>query len=119
MKYSTTPCLEQHCYEIAVNKGRCQEHQVEYKQVTRKDRLPKDWNTRRQIVFKRDNYTCYLCGSNEPLADTIDHVIAGDDHSLNNLKPVHDINPPHCHRDKTRADIQRINAENKIKYRKY
>lgn len=119
MRYATTPCLNAGCYNIASNKGRCDEHQVEYKTVSRKDRLPPDWNTRRKIVLTRDNYTCYLCGSNSPIADTVDHVIAGDDHSLDNLKPVHDINPPHCHREKTLKDIQRINEENKIKYKKF
>lgn len=119
MRYATTPCLTAGCLNIATNKGRCKEHQVEYKAVTRKARLPKDWNTRRRIVLQRDNYTCYLCGTNNPIADTVDHIIAGDDHSLENLAPVHDINPPHCHRAKTKKDIQRINAENKIKYKKF
>lgn len=100
-----TPCLQNDCYEYATNKGRCALHQrPPWQGSTRSQRLPKDWQTRRQIVFNRDNYVCYLCGSNNPPADTVDHVIRGDDHSLNNLKPVHDKQPPHCHRFKSSSE---------------
>lgn len=63
-------------------------------------RLPPGWHTRyRPAVFARNGDVCYLCG--KPGADTIDHKRRGDDHSLANLAPVHDRNPPHCHRAKT------------------
>ena len=50
-------------------------------------RLPPEWHRLRAIVFRTYGDTCHLCG--KPGADSIDHVIAGDDHSLNNLRPAH------------------------------
>jgi 5-methylcytosine-specific restriction endonuclease McrA len=47
----------------------------------------------------RDRGVCYLCG--EPGADTVDHIVPGDDHSLPNLAAVHDRVAPHCHRAKS------------------
>lgn len=115
MNRAPTPCIEQDCYEYAVNKGRCQKHYKPWVGSTRKQRLPRDWETRRQIVFRRDNWTCHICGSNNPPADTIDHVIQGDDHSLENLKPVHDNQPPHCHRKKSAKEGNRARIGNQIK----
>lgn len=53
----------------------------------------------RHQVLKRDKYVCHLCG--KPGADSVDHVIAGDDHSRDNLRAVHDASFPHCHKKKT------------------
>ncbi len=103
MRYATTPCLTNGCYNIAEYSGYCKEHRrPAWEGSTRKSRLPKDWNTRRLIVLKRDKGICYLC--NGEGADTVDHVIAGDDHSLENLKAVHDKVEPHCHRYKSSAE---------------
>ena len=54
----------------------------------RVDRLPKGWYTVvRPLVFATYGDTCHLCG--KPGADSGDHVVAGDDHSLPNLRPAH------------------------------
>ena len=112
-----TPCLEPKCPEHAVNQGRCQAHQrPAWQGSTRASRLPKDWQTRRLIVIKRDKGICYLC--NEAGADTVDHVIAGDDHTLGNLKAVHDKAPPHCHRFKSSQEGHEAQRGNKVKPRR-
>lgn len=70
---------------------------------TRAARLPPGWSTRVvPRILARDHYTCYLCG--QLGADTVDHVVPGDDHSDANLAAVHDRNPPHCHRHKSSAE---------------
>jgi len=58
----------------------------------RKDRLPSDWSTRRVRVLRRDSYRCQArdslgvpCGE---LANQVDHVDPGDDHSLDNLQAL-------------------------------
>lgn len=95
-----TPCLDSPCPLPAIRGGRCKEHQrPAWLGSNRKLDLPKDWRTRRLIVLKRDKGICYLCG--EANADTVDHIKAGNDHSLNNLAAVHDRVAPHCHRYKT------------------
>lgn len=54
----------------------------------RVDRLPKGWYTViRPLVFATYGDTCHLCG--KPGADSVDHKVAGDDHSLQNLRPAH------------------------------
>lgn len=68
----------------------------------RRTRLPTDWPQRCAAVRARDGDTCWLCG--QPGADTIDHKQVGDNHELDNLAPVHDRNPPHCHRYKSSAE---------------
>jgi 5-methylcytosine-specific restriction protein A len=57
----------------------------------RKSRLPADWRRRRIRVLRRDGYSCQAiehgkrCGAP---ANQVDHVIAGDDHSLDNLQSL-------------------------------
>lgn len=98
-----TPCGMPNCYEYVTANGRCAEHQRPVWQGSyRRQRLPKDWNTRRDIVLRRDNYICYVCGGLN--ADTVDHIKAGDDHSTTNLAAIHDKVFPHCHRYKTAAE---------------
>jgi 5-methylcytosine-specific restriction endonuclease McrA len=112
-----TPCLETDCRDHATRYGRCEQHQrPAWFGSTRKQRLPKDWTTRRLVVLKRDKGVCYICG--EPGADTIDHVIPGDDHSLHNLKAVHDKVAPHCHRTKSSTEGHQAKQGNKTKRRK-
>jgi 5-methylcytosine-specific restriction protein A len=115
MRYATTPCLNTGCPNIAVKAGRCKAHEVQYKVVTRRDRLPADWNTRRIVVLNRDKYICYLCDDDSVKATDVDHVVAGDDHSLTNLKAAH----RWCHQVKTGNDIRIMNEQNKIKYKKF
>lgn len=111
-----TPCLETGCPDKAVHYGRCQQHQrPAWYGSTRKQRLPKDWAARRLIVLRRDQGICYLCG--QPGADTVDHVTPGDDHSLNNLKAVHDAVEPHCHRAKSSQEGHTASQGNRVKRR--
>jgi len=101
MRYATTPCLEGGCFEIATHQGRCPQHKRDpFNGGSRKKRLPPDWETRRKIILNRST-VCYLCGNEG--ADTVDHINQSleDDHSLENLAPVHDKVEPHCHRYKT------------------
>lgn len=63
----------------------------------RVNRLPEGWKRRvRPAVFAAYGTFCHICGG--PGADTVDHVVAGDDHSIQNLRPAHE-NP--CHRRKS------------------
>lgn len=113
-----TPCLIAGCenYSPPGGRGKCAEHQrPAFYGSTRKERLPRDWNTRRLIVLRRDGGTCHLCG--QPGADTVDHIQAGDNHELTNLAPVHDRTPPHCHRFKTAAEGNTAQRGNKTRRR--
>lgn len=65
----------------------------------RSARLPPDWDQLCAEVWKRDGDTCWLC--EHAGADAIDHKQPGDNHHPSNLAPVHDRNPPHCHRYKS------------------
>lgn len=98
------PCIEVNCYAISEpGTSRCVKHRrTNAYQSRRNERLPKDWLRRREQVFRRDGRICYLCGGGG--ADTIDHIVRGDDHSLENLAPVHDNIAPHCHRSKTAGE---------------
>lgn len=111
-----TPCIEAGCRQYAIEKGRCHIHKKVWLGSTRKHTLPPDWNTRRQIVLRRDNYTCYICGQKG--ADTVDHIQQGDDHRIENLAPVHDRNKPHCHRYKTAEEANKWRNSNRIKKQK-
>lgn len=66
---------------------------------TRRSRLPADWPKRRNQVLKRDNRICHVCRG--PGADGVDHLVPGDDHSLDNLAAIHHNVEPHCHRTKS------------------
>ena len=94
-----TPCLESDCDNYAVYRGRCEEHYIPWQGSTRKDRLPKDWRTRRNAVLTRDKGVCYVCGGRG--SDAVDHVVPGDDHSMSNLKAIHQDVEPYCHRTKS------------------
>lgn len=116
MTLAPTPCLETGCPNHATHQGRCQQHQRQaWAGSTRKKRLPPDWPTRRLIVLKKHGGICHLCGT--PGADTIDHIIPNDDHNLDNLAPVHDRTPPHCHRYKSSQEGHNTKAANRIKRR--
>lgn len=69
---------------------------------TRRARLPRDWHARRARIMRIHGRVCHICGG--PDADTVDHVRRGDDHSDDNLRPVHDRVPPHCHRRKSSSE---------------
>ncbi|MFF9525343.1 HNH endonuclease [Streptomyces achromogenes] len=59
---------------------------------TRKSRLPKDWPRIRARVLRRDKGVCQAVFSDgrrcEQPANQVDHVKAGDDHSLANLQAL-------------------------------
>ena len=114
MASAPSPCLTIDCYNVATNKGRCAKHQLPaFTSNYRKERLPADWNTRRNIVLKRDNRICYIC--NGPNADSVDHIINNDDNSLENLKAVHQNVEPYCHRTKTAQEGNTAKKNNRIK----
>lgn len=80
-----TPCIEYDCNYYATNHGRCSRHQKPWSGVTRRYNLPKDWKQRRKLVLIKDRRTCYACGG---VATEVDHLINGDDHSMNNLASI-------------------------------
>lgn len=102
MPFAPTPCLDPDCWNEATYQGRCPDHQLRHWTPARRERLPSDWATRCRIVMARDHGICHLCG--QPGADSIDHVKAGDDHSLENLAPAHLNVEPNCHRYKSSAE---------------
>lgn len=60
----------------------------QWKGSTRRSRLPSNWYT--ELVpetFEVYGDTCHVCG--EPGSDEVDHLEAGDDHSLANRRPIH------------------------------
>lgn len=58
----------------------------------RAQRLPKDWQAIRLRVLRRDRYTCRARMADGTLcverANQVDHIIAGDDHSMRNLQAL-------------------------------
>lgn len=62
-------------------------------------RLPGNWKAIRGLVFAAYGDVCHVC--RQPGADDVDHVVAGDDHSLQNLRPIH--RRP-CHAIKSSAE---------------
>lgn len=92
-----TPCLTRGCYRDVFNHGRCEEHYEPWDSSDRKERLPSDWQARRRVVIHRDGGKCQQCGQ---AGTDVDHKIAGDDHSLNNLQLL----CVDCHKAKTHIE---------------
>lgn len=71
--------------------------------TNRRQRLPADWANIRKIVLERDGYACQInhvgC---QMRATDVDHVVAGDNHSLDNLQAACSA----CHMKKTHAEAQ-------------
>ena len=108
MALAPTPCRIPQCPQYAKTGGVCEDHKPVWAGSYRRARLPRDWNTRRLIVMKRDNNTCYQCGQT---ATDVDHLVAGDDHSLGNLAAI----CSNCHKQKTSNEGHTAKAGNKIK----
>jgi 5-methylcytosine-specific restriction enzyme A len=66
---------------------------------TRRQRLPGDWERRRRAVLARDPL-CRVCDN--ALSREVDHIVPGDDHSLENLQGI----CVSCHETKTQAEAQ-------------
>ena len=79
----------------------------------RKSRLPSDWLKRRSEVFKIHGRRCYIFEDGRQCtneAEDIDHVIPGDDDSLENLRPI----CRRCHRAKSSSEgWQALNKKKK------
>lgn len=60
----------------------------------RRNRLPGNWKEIRHQVFRRDGGYCCIPLSNGArctnAATQVDHILAGDDHSLSNLQSICD-----------------------------
>jgi len=80
----------------------------------------KDWNTIREEVFKRDNYTCQKCGKQFSTHSKVfnlecDHIVpimhGGKEFDKQNLQTL----CKECHKQKTRIDknpiVGKIKAE--------
>ena len=75
---------------------------------TRSSRLPKNWNSLRLFILRRDRWRCQMnldgCLSE---ATDVDHIVAGDNHSSDNLRAV----CRSCHKKKTSAEAQSAQAK--------
>lgn len=75
----------------------------------RRGRLPKDWGRIRAMVRERAHNRCQA-EVHSPLCDGLgtdcDHIVPGDDHSLDNLQWLND----NCHRLKTARESARRNV---------
>ena len=111
MPLAPTPCRDPDCRNLAIVGGACIDHTPRWAGSTRGQRLPRDWNTRRLIVLRRDNSVCYVCGS---LASEVDHVVAGDNHELNNLASICNS----CHRTKSSNEGHEAKTTNRPTKRK-
>lgn len=81
---------------------------------TRSERLPSNWRSElRPAVFARDGDICHVCG--KPGSTDIDHKNPGDDHSLENLGPIHKW-PCHA-RKSAREGGQAHAARQRLRYR--
>ena len=111
MALAPTPCRVPECRNLANTGGACIDHTPRWAGSTRGQRLPRDWNTRRSIVLRRDNSICYVCGSP---ASEVDHKIAGDNHDLSNLASICN----KCHRAKSSSEGHEAKQANTTKTRR-
>jgi 5-methylcytosine-specific restriction protein A len=122
---SSAPCLYKDdrgkCYEtVDNNSGYCKKHKQPFRYNVYGEGLPKDMNRRKSAVLQRDKGVCYICKSDSPKADAVEHIVPrseGGSDALFNLKAVHHNVPPYCHREKTAQDANRAKAMNKPKRR--
>lgn len=75
---------------------------------TRRSRLPRDWQGRRQVVLRRDP-TCQdgrVC-QGLALSVQVDHIVNGDDHSYENLQGI----CVDCHKAKTSEEGRKARSQ--------
>jgi 5-methylcytosine-specific restriction protein A len=70
---------------------------VAWEGSTRRRRLPPDWERLRRRVLAHQPI-CNVCG--DAVSLQVDHVVPGDDHSIENLQGICDP----CHKAKTQAE---------------
>jgi 5-methylcytosine-specific restriction protein A len=102
-------CLESGCLQKSVKAGRCQGHQRDTWASANKrwkTQKPRNWNTLRLQVIRRDNGRCYMCGLPGNFVDHIKPVAEGGSWSLSNLAVA--CEP--CHRSKTGRENARARA---------
>nr|WP_132120521.1 HNH endonuclease signature motif containing protein [Actinocrispum wychmicini] len=74
---------------------------------SRKSRLPAGWTALRLAVLKRDRFTCQIQGPDcTTHATEVDHLVAGEDHRLENLRAVCSV----CHGEKSAQEGNRAKA---------
>jgi len=97
-------CNRPGCPDAAGPDGRCETHRrPAWSTSDRASRLPRDWPQRRRLVLARDRHRCRIAGAGCTVRATeVDHVVAGDDHRLENLQAVCSV----CHTAKTLAERQ-------------
>ena len=69
----------------------------EWRGSSRRSRLPDNWEALREKALRRDGNRCRQCGAR---ANQVDHIRAGDDHSLANLQSL----CSRCHASKSSAE---------------
>lgn len=74
---------------------------------TRRDRLPADWPQLCKLARELYGDWCYQC-RHEKAADT-DHVERGDDHRVQNLRPICGLACPQC-RDEHRTPCHTVKS---------
>jgi 5-methylcytosine-specific restriction protein A len=64
-------------------------NQSSWNSSDRKSRLPSNWSSLRRRVLSRDHKVCQLKYKDcIRKATEVDHIVAGDDHSMDNLQAV-------------------------------
>ncbi|WP_168699359.1 HNH endonuclease [Gordonia paraffinivorans] len=83
---------------------------------SRRERLPKDWESNYRLpVLRRDSHRCQVRGPGcLTFATDVDHIRAGDDHSLENLQAI----CPVCHRKKSSREGNAKKAKLKAQRRR-
>ncbi len=81
-----------------------------WRNSNRRSRLPAEWPKLRAQALKRNpQQICHRCGL--PGGSDLDHLVAGDDHRLENLEWIHGRrdyeagrSPRNCHGEKSSAE---------------
>lgn len=102
-------CTDPECHEIAVKRGRCDEHRpIAWRgRPSAEERYGMSRGSMRALkarVMRRDNGCCYICGGDD--AEELEHKVpisqGGAPDDLDNLGVAH----IDCHASKTQAESQ-------------